>query len=464
MGTSIRFLVSCWILAALVLLFWIPAVSAENDNDMPGPIDTESVVVGGGKGWIDTYCNVDGASVYFDGTYEGRIAGGLLSVGVSPTGTPVRTIKVTKSGYSSWAGSLPSMPGDGQHVSVYATLNRVTTAPTQPPVDTGSIYAKSSPNGASIYANGVFYGYAPLTITDLEPGSYSMKAMLSGYSADAQIISVYAGRTTSYYPTLQPSPPSPRATGTVYIKSSPSGAAAYVDGDYRGTTPVTASLYTGNHDVTLRLSGYNDWTSAIYVAADSSQTLYPTLSAATSGMLTVASAPAGAQVYLDSNLVGLTSSAGTFTINSVTSGNHIVKATAQGYNDWIETVYIQPNTNNYVQVSMTPSGSGPVAGPGTVQIVSSPSSAEVYIDNVFRGYTPVTLTQIDAGQHVLTLKLSGYIDYVSTISVTTGQTLPVAVTLNAAPTPTPESGPSPAIAIGGVAITAALCCLFGRRN
>ncbi|HOX34568.1 MAG TPA: PEGA domain-containing protein [Methanoregulaceae archaeon] len=461
MGTTTRFLLSCGILAALVLLIWIPAVSADDDNDMPGPIDT--VNVGGGKGWIDTYCNVDGASVYFDGTYKGKIAGGLLSVGVSPTGTPVKTIKVTKSGYSSWAGSPPYMPGDGGHVSVYATLNRVTTSPTKRPVDTGSIYARSSPSGASIYANGVFYGYSPLTITDLEPGSYSMKAVLSGYSADAQIVNVHEGQTSSYYPTLQPSPPSPRDTGMVSIRSSPSGAAVYVDGDYRGTTPLSVSLYTGSHDVTLRLSGYSDWTSTVYVTAGGSQTLYPSLSTAISGMLTIGLAPAGSQVYLDSNLVGVTNSAGAFTISSVTSGNHIVKVTAQGYNDWIETVYIKPNTNNYVQVSMTPSGSSPAGALGTVQIVSSPSSAEVYIDNVFRGYSPVTLTQIGAGQHTLTLKLSGYTDYVSTISITAGQTLPVAVTLTPAPTPTPESPLSPIVTVGGIAVIAALCCFSVRR-
>jgi len=469
MGNTTGFLLKLWLLAALLLLFWIPAVSAE---DMPGPVYTdepteeptdgpvETVVVGGGKGWIDTYCNIDGASVYFDGNYKGKIAGGVLSVAVSPTGTPVKNVQVTKSGYASWGETLYSMPADGQHVSVYATLNPVTTAPT-PVHETGSIYAKSSPSGAAIYANGVFYGYAPLTIPDLDPGTYSMKATLTGYSSNSQTLVVYAGRTTSYYPTLQQSP-SPRATGTVYLRSSPTGASAYVDGEYRGHTPITVSLYTGNHDVIIRLSGYSDWTSTVYVSADSTQTLSPSLSPATSGMLTLGSAPAGAQVYLDSNLMGMTSSGGSYVMSTVTSGNHILKLTAQGYNDWIETVYIKANTNNYVQVSMTPSGS-PVAATGSVQIVSSPSGAEVLVDNVFRGYSPVTLSQISAGQHALTLKLSGYQDSVSTVTVPAGQTVPVAITLTPAPTPTPESGMPALVPIGGIVAALALGCLFGRR-
>ena len=56
---------------------------------------------GEGKGYIDVYCNVDGASVYFNGNYEGVTSGGVLSVGVSPSGTPVTTILVSKTGYNS---------------------------------------------------------------------------------------------------------------------------------------------------------------------------------------------------------------------------------------------------------------------------------------------------------------------------------------------------------------------------
>ena len=73
--------------------------------------------LGGGKGWIDTYCNVDGATVYFDGIPQGNIAGGILSVAVSPTGTPVRTITVSKSGYTTWSGPLSRMPESGEHVA-----------------------------------------------------------------------------------------------------------------------------------------------------------------------------------------------------------------------------------------------------------------------------------------------------------------------------------------------------------
>ena len=56
------------------------------------PITTETIPpIGGDKGWIDVYCNVDGASVYFDGVSEGTISGGILSVAVSTTSSPIST-------------------------------------------------------------------------------------------------------------------------------------------------------------------------------------------------------------------------------------------------------------------------------------------------------------------------------------------------------------------------------------
>ena len=41
---------------------------------------TNAPVMGGGKGYVDTYCNVDGASVSFDGQYECTIAQGICTV------------------------------------------------------------------------------------------------------------------------------------------------------------------------------------------------------------------------------------------------------------------------------------------------------------------------------------------------------------------------------------------------
>jgi len=67
----------------------------------------------------------------------------------------------------------------------------------------------------------------------------------------------------------------------------------------------------------------------------------------------------------------------------------------------------------------------PAAGDslGTVSVYSSPLSANVYIDGVYKGIAPVNLTDISAGSHALKLALTGYYDYDTTITVVGGGTI-----------------------------------------
>ena len=432
------------------------------------PIETITIqptIIGAGKGWIDTYGNVDGAQVYFDGRPQGVIAGGILSVAVAVSGTPVSTVSVSKSGYTTWSGSISHMPADGEHVAVYATINPIPTPTTIPPVQNGAIYAQSVPNGAAIYMNGNYYGTSPITIPNLPPGTYSMKATLNGYTPDTQLINVYTGQTAFYSPTLQPSPPPPRNTGTVYVTSSPDHASVYVDGNYYGKTPMTVTLYPGSHAVILKLSGYMDYSTNVYVNAGQSQNLPVSMTPAIYGSVLITSLP-GANVYMDSALLGNVGPSGTYTIASVTSGNHLFKMTAPGYNDWMNTVYIQPNYQTTIAATLTPIGVNPTPVPalGGLNIVSAPSGAETYVDNLYRGYTPVMLTDISPGEHTVMLKYTGYVDYSTTTTVNPDQTTPLAITMTAAPVPTPKSAPSSLVLIGGLVAILGIGAAFRRRT
>jgi hypothetical protein len=420
--------------------------------------------MGGGKGYIDTYCNVDGASVRFDGRDECTIAQGVCTVGVSPTGH-VQTITVSKAGYTTWSGQLSGMPADKEHVAVYATLNPLPTQTTVPPVQNGAVYAQSNPAGAAIYLNGNLQGYSPLTIPNLPPGTYSMKASLSGYTPDTRLINVYTGQTATYYPNLQQSPPAPRSTGTVSVTSSPNAALVYMDGDYQGKTPLTVTLYPGSHSFRMSLPGYNDYSTSVYVSANTNQKLNAVLNTAVFGTVSVSSMP-GATVWMDSNNKGMIPSSGTLTLSGITSGNHVFKVTASGYNDWINTVYIQPNTVTSISATLTSSGGkpAPVSSTGGFNIVSTPSGAEILVDNLFRGYTPTVLNGISTGQHQVLLKYTGYVDYSTTATVNAGQTTPLAISMEAAPAPTPESAPSLALFIGGLVVLLGIGASLRRRS
>jgi len=59
----------------------------------------------------------------------------------------------------------------------------------------------------------------------------------------------------------------------------------------------------------------------------------------------------------------------------------------------------------------------PNVGTGTLQLSSSPSGAQVYLDNQFRGYTPITITNVASGNHILEYRYSGYQSWSTTVTV-----------------------------------------------
>ena len=415
-------------------------------------IPPQPTEVGGGKGWIDTYCNVNGATVYFDGVPQGQIAGGILSVAVSPSSSPISTVTVSLSGYTPWSGPLPHMPQDQEHVAVYATLNPIPTQTTVPPVQPGALYAQSSPAGASISMNGNFMGYSPLTIPNLPPGTYSMKASLNGYTPDTRLVTLYSGQTATYYPTLQPSPPPPRSTGTVAVTSNPDHSLIYVDGNYQGKAPLTVVLYPGSHAFRLALPGYTDYSSTVYVNPNTNQNLNAIMAPAVYGTVVITSLP-GAGVFVDNNPMGTIPPSGSLALSNVQNGNRLFRVTSPGYNDWLSSVYIMPNVVTPITATLTPLGPNPTPLPATggFTIVSTPAGAEIYIDNLFEGYTPAAPGNIAPGQHQVLLRYAGYVDYTTAATVNPGQVTPLAISLQPAPAPTPASAPSAAILIGGVA-------------
>ena len=63
----------------------------------------------------------------------------------------------------------------------------------------------------------------------------------------------------------------------------------------------------------------------------------------------------------------------------------------------------------------------PPAVKGTVQFSSSPSGAQVYLDNQFRGSTPTSVTGIEPGNHTLEFRYPGYQSWSTNMVISPGQ-------------------------------------------
>jgi len=116
-----------------------------------------------------------------------------------------------------------------------------------------------------------------------------------------------------------------------------------------------------------------------------------------------------------------------------------------------------------VNAQLTPNAPSPTPDTtGQIVVSSTPTGAEVFLDNAFRGITPVTLSDIPAGSHVVTVKQTGYTDSTQTVTVTGGESTPVVIGLVAVP-PTTQS-PVTVVSVAGAFAILGVFLALGRRE
>jgi hypothetical protein len=127
-------------------------------------------------------------------------------------------------------------------------------------------------------------------------------------------------------------------------------------------------------------------------------------------------------------------------------------------------VSVRTGENHDVSVTLSPN---PNSTSGSIAVISSPSGAEVFENNVFKGISPLALDSQNPGSYSLMLRMDGYQDWQTTVQVTAGQTSQVTATMNAAPTTaTPSPTPTQAgmIPLTAVAAFCGVAVVLLRRH
>jgi hypothetical protein len=78
------------------------------------------------------------------------------------------------------------------------------------------------------------------------------------------------------------------------------------------------------------------------------------------------------------------------------------------------------------------------SGKGTIQLTSSPSGAEVYLDNQFQGSTPSNISNVEQGDHTLEFRYPGYKSWSTGISVSSGNSHYYAALIPRSDVPVPQ--------------------------
>mgnify|MGYP000986082125 CR=1 FL=1 len=194
-------------------------------------------------------------------------------------------------------------------------LYNVGTQPSQPQF--GNIDFQSNPSRASVYLDGTFIGYTPL----------SFGAAISRHN-------VSAGQTPSVSARLSQQ----RRAGTVSFTSSPSGADVYVNGNYVGTTPTGQVRFeAGSYTARFDLAGYQS-TSVSFDARSGENRSVNAQLRAQNASVTIQGNIGGAVVFIDGRQVGmLPNGSGRLQVTDVAPGRHELVVVAPGYATYVTT-------------------------------------------------------------------------------------------------------------------------------
>jgi hypothetical protein len=269
----------------------------------------------------------------------------------------------------------------------------------------------------------------PTLVDNLDEGPHIVEVRKAPAVPWKQTVYVKGGQRTKVTAELAATMTTAKKGGTVRVLSNVAGAEVWVDGKLAGTVPFdVVELAPGEHLIEVRAKGYVNKEQRVSVNAGSSDIikfdLTPVASGtATTGKLKIVSPVPEARVFVDGAAVGTAPAE-----KEVAVGEHFVVVEKEGYAKFEQKVQIEAGQTITVTAALR--------AVAKVRFLSTPSGAEVVLDGKTVGKTPYEM-DVDAGEHVVTLRLDGYFDYEQSLKVEGGVTTNVS-----APLKLIESGPT----------------------
>ena len=205
----------------------------------------------------------------------------------------------------------------------------------------GELEISSLPDGAEVFVDGQSVGVTPLATEVLETGT-QLRIAKRGYKTWEREVSVKAG-TSEVYPPVELIV----ADGTVDVSSSPAGAHVSVDGEFRGTTPVTIELSPlRDHRVELFLEGYQKAVRTISTEPEAHSSLALDL-APILGRISLSISPADAEVVVN----GRSHGSGSQTL-SLIAREHQLTVRKAGYESQRVTITPRPGHEQSLDIRL----------------------------------------------------------------------------------------------------------------
>ncbi|HPG39456.1 MAG TPA: PEGA domain-containing protein [bacterium] len=118
------------------------------------------------------------------------------------------------------------------------------------------------------------------------------------------------------------------------------------------------------------------------------------------------SEPPGAKILIDGKQTAVITPG---YLEGVQAGMHIIRMETDNYTG-SETVFLEADEFKRVELKLE-------RAKGGLKVMTTPLDAELFIDNSSYGLTPKTVTGLDAGEHLIRLSKSGYVDHIERVVI-----------------------------------------------
>ena len=222
-------------------------------------------------------------------------------------------------------------------------------------------------------------------------GSYTLVAEKDGYQKLAVPVEVTDEGNQVFRFTLQELP------GRLAIETSVEGAVVWIDDEKAGVTPLEwVELSAGEHDVRIRAERYEEFSTRVNVQRRGVEVLKAELLPRWAS-ITFRSAPEGATVRVDGKGRGATT-----TTVDLLEGAHAYELTLRGRKPLrgrVTVVAREEKRLPLMQLALVD---------GSLHLESTPTGANVTVDGVYQGQTPLDLELSPEEEHAVGVSRAGY--------------------------------------------------------
>lgn len=201
-------------------------------------------------------------------------------------------------------------------------------------------------------------------------------------------------------------PEQPVAT-PVNISSQPAGAELSIDGEKHGLTPVTVMLVPGSHVARLALPNQSATFFSFETNGGTADVSFP-LPAPSVTVLAI-SDPEGATVTRDGSVVGVTP----VLLPDVPAGRHEFTFSLNGYRAHRTEIDLAAPAPVRISANL-------VSSSAILHVTTVPDGAEVTVNGVPRGASPVDVTGVPEGESSIEISMKGYKSYKSQMRLAAG--------------------------------------------